>query len=350
MRTTALQVSNAAILTTAHQHHAMPKISALMLRLLSPYLLRVVDDEEPADGGDDAGAVDQDDEVDGADDPDQGDGADAEDADAPDDGDAEDDEGDGQLVVSLGEEPEQSDDEKRAPSWLRDLRKSNREKDRRIRELEAQVNSGRAAQPQEVEVGKEPDIDEYETWNEEGKAKFKKDWADWNARSRAAEDLKRTREAAENQQREVWQRTHESYVAAKSDLKVEHFEDAEEAVKESLNLAQQAIILQALDSKKAALMVYALGSAPKKLKELAAITDPIKFTVAITKLESEMKVSKTKAVPTPERVVRGNVAGAAAVDNQLERLRKEARQTGDYSKVMDFQRNQNAKARTKQSA
>lgn len=329
----------------------MPKISALLLRLLAPYLLRVVDGEEPSDGDeqDDEGAPD-----------DAGDGADEGDESGTDDAGTEDGEGagededdsteDGPLVVSLGEEPEQPEDEKRAPDWLRDLRKSNREKDRRIRELESQLNAGRPAEAQQIEVGKEPEVDDYETWTEEGKAKFKKDWAEWNARSNAAAKQKADREAAEQQQRESWQRTQSAYDTAKTALKVENFEDAEDAVKESLNQTQQGILLVAMEPKKAALMVFALGNSPKKLKELSAITDPIKFTVAVTKLESEMKVSKTKAAPAPERVVRGNVAGAAPVDSQLERLRAEARKTGDFTKVIDFQRKQNEKSRPKQSA
>lgn len=329
----------------------MPKLPALLLRLLAPYLLRVVDGDDSVDSNEQDGEGESDDAVDGSDD--QGDESGTDDASSQDGADPDEDsdeDDDGPLVVSLGEEPEQPEDEKRAPDWLRDLRKSNREKDRRIRELESQLSAGRPAEAQPIEVGKEPDVDDYETWNEEGKAKFKKDYAEWNARSSAAAKQKADREAAEQQQREVWQRTQSAYDTAKAALKVEHFEDAEDAVKDALSQTQQGILLVAMEPKKAALMVYALGSAPKKLKELSAITDPIKFTVAVTKLESEMKVSKTKAAPAPERVVRGNVAGAAAVDSQLERLRKEARQTGDYTKVVDFQRKQTEKTRSKQSA
>ena len=46
----------------------------------------------------------------------------------------------GEVVISLGGEavaPEE--DENAAPQWVRELRKSNREKDRRIRELEQKV-------------------------------------------------------------------------------------------------------------------------------------------------------------------------------------------------------------------
>lgn len=333
----------------------MPKLSALMLSLLRPYLLRAVDDgDDDADGEqggeEELGAGDPD-EQDADADTEAEDGADEGDPDEDGDGDSDGDgeeEADGELIVTLGEEPAPKD-ERAAPAWLRELRKSNRDKDRTIRELEAKIRAGTQPEPQIV-VGEEPDIDTYETWTEEGKAKFKKDWADWNSKKQAFEQSKRDKEAAEAKNREAWQRTQEAYNAAKGALKVEHFEDAEETVKASFNETQQGILLVAMEPKKAALLVYALGSSPKKLKEVSAITDPIKFTVAITKLESEMKVSRTKTAPAPERKISGNVAGAAAVDSQIERLRNEARKTGDYSKVVEHNRRIAEKARVKQKA
>src|SRR5437870_4888599 len=44
---------------------------------------------------------------------------------------------DSEVVVTIGEESPPSDEEEnRAPEWVRELRKTSREKDRRIRELE----------------------------------------------------------------------------------------------------------------------------------------------------------------------------------------------------------------------
>ena len=42
----------------------------------------------------------------------------------------------GGLVITLGDEdPQQEEEQARAPEWVRELRKANREKDKRIREL-----------------------------------------------------------------------------------------------------------------------------------------------------------------------------------------------------------------------
>ena len=54
--------------------------------------------------------------------------------------DVDDDSDEDEVVVSIGEEsPPQ--EETRAPEWVRELRKSNREKERKIRELEAKLNA-----------------------------------------------------------------------------------------------------------------------------------------------------------------------------------------------------------------
>ena len=63
------------------------------------------------------------------------------------------------LVVTLGDEPEE-DDDKKAPSWVTQLRKSDREKSKKIRELEEKL-SGSAA-PVADEIGKEPELEDFD--------------------------------------------------------------------------------------------------------------------------------------------------------------------------------------------
>ena len=58
----------------------------------------------------------------------------------------------GEEVITLGGEP--APEEPRAPDWLRDLRKSNREKERRIRELESQLQAPSAP----VALGEKPTL------------------------------------------------------------------------------------------------------------------------------------------------------------------------------------------------
>lgn len=318
------------------------KLSNLLRYLLRGYLLRAVDDEPSDDDGDQEDDVSTDEDTD-----DSGGEVDADAAADAKDGEGEEEEAsDADLVVSLDDEEAQQE-ERRAPQWTRELRQKQREMARAIRQKDEEIArlKGATSQPAAIVVGDEPDPDNYEMWDPAGKAKFKDDWNAWNGRKREAEDQQRTKAEAEARDRDAWKRTQDAYTAAKGTLKVANFEDAEDAVEVAFNVTQRGILLHALSPKQAALMTYALGNSPKSLAELAAITDPVKFTFAVAKMEEKLKVTKSKAVPPPERTVRGTVSSAAVVDNQMERLRAEARKTGDYSKVAEHRRQLDAKQR-----
>ena len=92
------------------------------------------------------------------------------------------------------------------------------------------------------------------------------------------------------------------------------------------------------------MVVYALGKNPKKAKEIAAITDPVKFAFAVAKLEKELKVTNRRAAPPPERTVQATGRVSGTVDSTRERLRPEAEKTGDYSKVFRYKRQLAAKS------
>lgn len=251
-------------------------------------------------------------------------------------GDGEDDE----VVVSIGgESPTPEEDESRAPEWVRELRKQNREKDRRIRDLEARVASPAQGQPAAVVVGDKPTL---EGCNYDG-AKFEKDLEGWHERKREADAQRDQIAQAQQKVQQEWQGRLETYGKAKAAFKVKDYEDAEDAVKGGLSVVQQGVILTGAD--KAEVVVYALGKNPSKLKELAAIKDPVKFAFAIAKLETQLKVTPKKLAPPPERTVRSSVAGATAVDNQLEKLRAEADKTGDRSKVVAYMRDKRKASR-----
>ncbi len=322
------------------------KLSNLLRNLLRGYTLRAVDDgtadanegQEVADGDDGITDPDSEDQDNAADDQDPG-------VDGAEDDDSEDEDG---LVVSIDGEEAQPEDENRAPVWTRELRKKHRDMARALRQKDEEIArlKGSSGQPEAVVVGVEPDPDNYEMWDADGKAKFKSDWNAWNDRKRQADEQQRAKAEAEARDREAWQRTQDAYAAAKGGIKVADFDDAEGAVEEAFSTTQRGILLHALAPKQAALMIYALGNNQKKLAELAAISDPVKFTFAVAKLEEKLKVTKSKAAPPPERPVRGTVSAAAVVDNQIERLRAEARRTGDYTKVTEYRRQLEAKRRT----
>ena len=107
-------------------------------------------------------------------------------------------------------------------------------------------------------------------------------------------------------------------------------------MQDQFNVTQQGIIVQGADNP--ALVVYALGKNPKKAKELASITDPVKFAIAVGKLETQLKVTNRKAPPPPEKTLQGTGPKSGAVDSTLERLRADAEKTGDYTKVLQYKR------------
>jgi hypothetical protein len=243
-----------------------------------------------------------------------------------------------EVVVTIGEESPPSEEVERAPEWVRELRKSNREKDREIRELREQVKKAAPA-PQAVVVGAEPTLEgcDYD------EAKFKADWKAWNQRQADHAEQERKKAADIEAGNKAWQSKLDAYSKQKSELKVRDFEDAEEALLGILNTTQQGIIVSGADN--AAVVNYALFKNPKKAKELASIADPVKFAFAIAKLETQLKVTPRKAAPLPETPVRGS--GPVAGSQTLERLRAEADKTGDRTKVAAYMKQQKLKTATK---
>jgi len=243
-----------------------------------------------------------------------------------------------EIVVQIGDDaPPPEEEEQRAPDWVRDLRKSHRELAKRNRELEEQV---RAQQPVQAApaLGTKPTLEgcDYDA------DKFETELAAWFDRKRKADAEQQRIQQEQEQQQRSWQEKLSGYAKAKSELKVKDYDDAEALVQETMNVTQQGILLQGLDNP--ALVVYALGKNPKRAKELASITDPVRFAAAAGKLEAALKVTNRKPSAAPERVVSNNTAPVSgSVDSNLDRLRAEAERTGDYTKVMAYKRQVAAK-------
>ena len=247
---------------------------------------------------------------------------------------AEDEEED--FVVTInGEAPDPEDEEEaRAPDWVRDLRKQYREEKRRTKELEqklAQMERGSA--PAVQPLGQKPTLEaaDYDT------ERYEKDLAAWYEKKRQHDERQISVQAEQKAVQQEWEKKLESYHSSKADLKVRDYEGAEDVVQDTLSVMQQGMIVQGADNP--ALVVYALGKNPKKAKELASITDPVKFAFAVAKLETNLKVTSRKASAKPEKKVSsGTGRPSGSVDSTLERLRAEAERTGDYSKVFQYKK------------
>jgi len=237
-----------------------------------------------------------------------------------------------EVVISIGgETPTQEDEEQtKAPEWVRDLRKNYRELQRENRELKQKTQQ--AETPQRIEVGKKPTLEDFDYDADE----FGQSLEQWFERKRKVDEIElQSKQQVEAQQKE-WQNTLTSYETAKASLKVRDYDFAEDVVSETLSQSQQGIILQGTDNP--AVVVYALGKNPKKAKELATITDPVKFAFAVAKLEGTLKVTNRKAPPPPEKAVTGTAKMSGTVDSTLERLRNEAEKTGDYTKIHAYKK------------
>lgn len=256
------------------------------------------------------------------------------------DGEGESHEGDDEsVVVTIGEEtPPPEDEHQHAPEWVRELRKNYRELQREKRDLEDKLKAASGAETKPATTlptkptleGCDYDADKYEAelanWYEQ-KRKFDEQDAQAKAQAKADQD--------------AWQAKLDAYGKAKTELKVRDFEDAEHVAQDTLSATQQGIILQG--SENPALVIYALGKNPAKAKELASITDPVKYAFSVAKLETQLKVTQRKA-PPPEKTIAGTGRISGSVDSTLERLREDAARTGDYTKVHQYRSAQRKKS------
>ena len=252
------------------------------------------------------------------------------------DGDDSDGDEESVIIEIAGESPPQEDDAK-APSWVKDLRKSHREQQRENKQLKEQLAKlSSAAAPATVELGKKPTIEsaDYDA------DLYERQLTDWFERKRAVEEQEKRLEAQRRSEQDAWNATLATYGENRKSLKVKDFEEAESIVQDELHNTQQGIILQGADNP--ALVIYALGKNPKKVKEIASIKDPVKFAFAVATLETQLKVTNRKASTKPESTISGKAMKSGTVDSTLERLRAAAEKTGDYSKVTAYKRSKRA--------
>ncbi|NBW14860.1 MAG: hypothetical protein EBR82_43355 [Caulobacteraceae bacterium] len=230
-----------------------------------------------------------------------------------------------EVTITIGEESPPPE-ENRAPDWVRELRKSHRELQRKNRELEDRLKT---TEPKPVALGQKPALSDFDYDTE----RFETALEDWYRKRDEVERINAARRAEEENQHKAWADKLRTYDESKTTLRVNDYEDAEAIAQEMLSVTQQGVLIAGCENP--ALVVYALGKNPKKAKELAAITDPVKFAFAVAKLETQLKVNR-KTPPPVMKTVSGTGPVSGSVDSTLERLREEAARTGDMSKVFKY--------------
>ena len=243
-----------------------------------------------------------------------------------------------EVIVSVGDAPPpQPVEEEKDPRLVNKLRKLLREQERKVREYENKLKATAPVEPSPPTLGPKPKLEDLDYDAE----KYETAIAAWFERKRAHDEHAQKQKQAEEQQRQAWQARLDGYAKAKASLRVRDYEEAEHAVTDALDVTQQGIIVSGADNP--ALVTYALGKDSAKLAELKAITDPVKFAFAVSKLESQLKVTPRKPASAPEAVVKSNTRTSGSVDSQLERLRAEADRTGDYTQVFRYKQQLKAK-------
>jgi len=243
-----------------------------------------------------------------------------------------------EVIVSVGDAPPpQPVEEEKDPRLVNKLRKLLREQERKVREYEGKLKAAAPVEPPPPTLGAKPKLEDLDYDAE----KYETALAAWFERKRAADDHATKQKQAEETQRQAWQARLDGYAKAKASLRVRDYEEAEHAVTDALDVTQQGIIVSG--SENPALVTYAIGKDPAKLKELKAITDPVKFAFAVAKLETQLKVTPRKPASAPETIVKSNTRTSGSVDSQLERLRADADRTGDYTQVFRYKQQLKAK-------
>ena len=229
------------------------------------------------------------------------------------------------LVVSLGDD---DDDEDQSPV-IRSMREKLRDQKKRIKELEAKAENETA---DAVQLGEKPTLESVDYDSD----KFEAALLEWNEKKRKIDADKQVQAERQEAMQKHYDERLTAYQTAKQSLGARGFEDAEDAVRETLSTAQQSIIVA--NAKQPAILVYALGKNPDMMKELAEQPDLASFAFRLGQIESGMKVTGMNKKPAPEKRLQGRSQAPASGSKKLEQLRLEAEKTGDCSKVTRYKK------------
>ncbi len=243
------------------------------------------------------------------------------------------------LTVTIGDQqPDEESDVKGAPSWVKEVRENARRTAAENKELRRQLD---ALQPvdQAPVLPPKPTMESV-AWDT---AKFSEEMDKWYAAKVEVDKHNAKQEEARKAQQDKWQQTLDSYAAEKEKLRADarDLDDAEATVQNALSRTQQAILVK---GKQSALVMLALGRNTTKLKELAAIQDPVDFAIAIGEIGAQIKVNKKSSLPPPHEGVKGvkvSASGATGARSAREaQLIAQAMKTGDVTALSQYRRQQ----------
>lgn len=234
----------------------------------------------------------------------------------------------GELEVSIEGDsppPEQQQDSSVIREMRKALREAERERKRLREELEVVKNP-------KQELGPKPKLDDFD-YDADAYETALLQWSD--AKRQADAESAKVREVQEAEHR-VYAERLQRYEADKRSLRITGYADAEDTVRETLNVQQQSVLVRYFD--KPAVLVAAIGSNPETAKRLAGIKDPIEFAFAVRELESKVKTTPRKP-PEPESKI-ASAGRSIPYEARLKELQASADRSGDSTEVVRFMRAQ----------
>lgn len=213
------------------------------------------------------------------------------------------------------------------PEGVRNLREHARKLERELKELKGQK--------QVDEVGPRPTMESCD----EDEDRFAEELEAWNERRRAAEEGQRQQQAVAQRQQEVWEQQSSAYEQAFTGLKFAGKDAARSKVEGALPAEAIPMLVKAAKQNAAPFIAY-LGSTPAKLDQLKGHIengDWAEFIADVAVMAKEVRVERRKPTTTPEQRHEGRSGGGSGnADAKLERLEKEARTSGDRSKIVAY--------------
>jgi hypothetical protein len=200
--------------------------------------------------------------------------------------------------------------------------------------LEKELSDLRAKlPPPEPTLTAKPTLDQYDY----DETRFSEAYDKWMEQKEALNRADQAKLDAQREEREALANFQKSYAERSKALGVDDFEEAESEVGAMLNQMQTGLLMRGADDP--ANLVYALSKSPARLMDLAKIADPVKFTVAIARMELSLATKKTtRPAPEPRLTSERTGTGFNASSATLDKLRDEAARTGDFTKVVEYKR------------
>lgn len=228
------------------------------------------------------------------------------------------------VFVFGDEEPEPEEDS----TVIRTLRKKLREKDKALKEKEGLL---RTYEKKPESIGPEPTFESCDMDED----RFKRELLAWKEKKDEFDAKNKAEEEKQTKAQEQWQQKVATYTEKRKAFVRPDFEEKEQVVIDALGDWRTSAIIDVCDNSDQ--MIYALGSNPEKLKQLAETNDAA-YMFTLGRLSKDMKTITRKPTTKPEKVITGDAPVTSGEDKKHAQLLAESEKTGILGPLLDYRR------------